>query len=201
MSQPQSGQTYRDAGVDFDAAEAAKQRIKALAATTHGPEVLGGVGGFGGLFELSGYRQPVLVSGTDNVGTKLKIALAMGQFENLGTRCRQCLRQRCHRVWRQAVILPRLHRDGQDGRRSRGGDRPGHCGGVHRERVRAHRRGDIGASGTVRAGRVRPVRIRGRRRRKGRDTGRLDHPGKATRSSAFRRTVCTPTDSRSCGTR
>jgi len=84
MSQPQSGQTYRDAGVDFDAAEAAKQRIKALAATTHGPEVLGGVGGFGGLFELSGYRQPVLVSGTDNVGTKLKIALAMGRFENLG---------------------------------------------------------------------------------------------------------------------
>ena len=84
MSQPQSGQTYKDAGVDFDAADAAKQRIKALAATTHGPEVLGGVGGFGGLFELSGYRQPVLVAGTDNVGTKLKIALAMGQFENLG---------------------------------------------------------------------------------------------------------------------
>ena len=84
MSQPQSGQTYKDAGVDFDAAEAAKQRIKALAATTHGPEVLGGVGGFGGLFELSGYREPVLVAGTDNVGTKLKIALAVGRFENLG---------------------------------------------------------------------------------------------------------------------
>ena len=84
MSLRQSGQTYKDAGVDFDAAEAAKQRIKALAAMTHGREVLGGVGGFGGLFELSGYRQPVLVSGTDNVGTKLKIALAMGRFEDLG---------------------------------------------------------------------------------------------------------------------
>lgn len=84
MSRPQSGQTYKDAGVDFDAADAAKQRIKALAATTHGSEVLGGVGGFGGLFELSGYRQPVLVSGTDNVGTKLKIAMAMDQYENLG---------------------------------------------------------------------------------------------------------------------
>ena len=84
MSQPQSGQTYKDAGVDFDAADATKQRIKTLAATTHGPEVLGGVGGFGGLFELSGYQQPVLVAGTDNVGTKLKIALAMGRFENLG---------------------------------------------------------------------------------------------------------------------
>ncbi len=84
MSQARSGQTYKDAGVDFDAADAAKLRIKALAGTTHGPEVLGGVGGFGGLFELSGYQQPVLVSGTDNVGTKLKIALAMGQYENLG---------------------------------------------------------------------------------------------------------------------
>ena len=85
MSQPQSGKTYKDAGVDFDAADAAKQRIKTLAATTHGPEVLDGVGGFGGLFELSGYRQPVLVAGTDNVGTKLKIALAMRQFESLGS--------------------------------------------------------------------------------------------------------------------
>ena len=84
MGRRASGQTYKDAGVDFDAADAAKQGIKALAATTHGPQVLGGVGGFGGLFELSGYRKPVLVSGTDNVGTKLKIALAMRQFENLG---------------------------------------------------------------------------------------------------------------------
>ena len=79
-----TGATYRDAGVDLAAADRAVERIKALAATTHGPEVLGGVGGFGGLFELSGYRQPVLVSGTDNVGTKLKIALAMGRFESLG---------------------------------------------------------------------------------------------------------------------
>jgi len=79
-----TGSTYRDAGVDLAAAERAVERIKALAAATHGPEVLGGVGGFGGLFELSGYRQPVLVSGTDNVGTKLKIALAMGRFESLG---------------------------------------------------------------------------------------------------------------------
>ena len=79
-----TGSTYRDAGVDLAAADRAVERIKALAAATHGPEVLGGVGGFGGLFELSGYRQPVLVSGTDNVGTKLKIALAMGRFESLG---------------------------------------------------------------------------------------------------------------------
>ncbi len=79
-----TGSTYRDAGVDLAAADRAKARIAALAAATHGPEVLGSVGGFGGLFELSGYRRPVLVSGTDNVGTKLKIALAMGRFEGLG---------------------------------------------------------------------------------------------------------------------
>ena len=79
-----TGATYRDAGVDRAAAGRAVQRIAALAAATHGPEVLGGVGGFGGLFELSGYRRPVLVSGTDNVGTKLKIALAMRRFEGLG---------------------------------------------------------------------------------------------------------------------
>ena len=79
-----TGATYRDAGVDRAAAGRAVERIAALAAATHGPEVLGGVGGFGGLFELSGYRRPVLVSGTDNVGTKLKIALAMRRFEGLG---------------------------------------------------------------------------------------------------------------------
>ena len=84
MVTPQPAQTYKAAGVDIDAADEAKRRIKVLATSTHGPEVLGGVGGFGGLYELSGYRRPVLVSGTDNVGTKLKIALAMGQFENLG---------------------------------------------------------------------------------------------------------------------
>lgn len=84
MAQRKSARTYKDAGVDFDAAEKAKRRIRGIASGTHGPEVLGGIGGFGGLFELSGYRQPVLVAGTDNVGTKLKIALAMGQFESLG---------------------------------------------------------------------------------------------------------------------
>jgi len=81
---PTAGSTYSDAGVDFDAADEAKHRIAALASTTHGPEVLGGVGGFGGLFELSGYRNPVLVSGTDNVGTKLKIAMAIESYEGLG---------------------------------------------------------------------------------------------------------------------
>ncbi len=81
---PSGGQTYKDAGVDIDAAARIKQRIAAAASTTHGPQVLGGVGGFGAMFQLSGYMDPVLVSSTDGVGTKLKIATAIGRFDTLG---------------------------------------------------------------------------------------------------------------------
>jgi phosphoribosylformylglycinamidine cyclo-ligase len=77
-------QTYAAAGVDFDAAARVKKLIAAQARTTHGPEVLGGVGFFGGLFEFKGYRQPVLVSSVDGVGTKLKIALALGKHDTVG---------------------------------------------------------------------------------------------------------------------
>jgi phosphoribosylformylglycinamidine cyclo-ligase len=77
--------TYRDAGVDIDAGNALVDRIKPLVAETRRPGVLAGLGGFGGLFELPvGYREPVLVSGTDGVGTKLKLALAMGRHDTIG---------------------------------------------------------------------------------------------------------------------
>jgi phosphoribosylformylglycinamidine cyclo-ligase len=77
--------TYRDAGVDIDAGNALVDRIKPLVAATRRPGVLAGLGGFGGLFELpAGYREPVLVSGTDGVGTKLKLALAMGRHDTIG---------------------------------------------------------------------------------------------------------------------
>ena len=67
--------TYRDAGVDIDAGNEVVERIKPLVRRTLRPEVLGGVGLFGGLFDLSNrYREPVLVSGTDGVGTKLILA-------------------------------------------------------------------------------------------------------------------------------
>ncbi len=80
-----SSLTYRDAGVDIDAGNALVERIKPLVATTRRSEVLAGLGGFGGLFELpAGYREPVLVSGTDGVGTKLKLALAMGKHDTIG---------------------------------------------------------------------------------------------------------------------
>ncbi|HET9679272.1 MAG TPA: phosphoribosylformylglycinamidine cyclo-ligase [Gammaproteobacteria bacterium] len=77
--------TYRDAGVDIDAGESLIERIKPAASRTRRPEVLAGLGGFGGLFELpAGYQQPVLVSGTDGVGTKLKLAIELGRHESVG---------------------------------------------------------------------------------------------------------------------
>jgi phosphoribosylformylglycinamidine cyclo-ligase len=78
--------TYRDAGVDIDAGEALVDRIGADVASTTRPEVLEGLGGFGGLFALdtSRYREPILVSGTDGVGTKLKLAQRWQQHDGIG---------------------------------------------------------------------------------------------------------------------
>jgi len=78
------GETYLAAGVDHRAAQKAKESIKALASRTLQPEVVGGVGFFGGMYQLQGYRQPVLVSSTDSPGTKLKIATLMGRFDTVG---------------------------------------------------------------------------------------------------------------------
>ena len=78
------GETYLAAGVDQGAAQEAKERIKKLASRTLGPEVIGGVGFFGGLYQLHGYRQPVLVSSTDSPGTKLKLATLMDRFDTVG---------------------------------------------------------------------------------------------------------------------
>ncbi len=83
---PATGLSYRDAGVDIDAGNALVERIRPLVKRTMRPEVLGGIGGFGALFELpwDRYRRPVLVSGTDGVGTKLKLALATGKHDTIG---------------------------------------------------------------------------------------------------------------------
>lgn len=78
------GETYLAAGVDLRAAHKATERIKKLAARTLGPEVIGGVGFFGGLYQLQGYRQPVLVSSTDSPGTKLKLATLMDRYDTVG---------------------------------------------------------------------------------------------------------------------
>ena len=79
--------TYAGAGVDIDAGERAVELIKPMVASTHRPEVLGGLGEFGGLFELDPdhrYHQPVLVAGTDGVGTKALVAQALGRFDTIG---------------------------------------------------------------------------------------------------------------------
>jgi len=76
---------YRQAGVDVEAGRAFVQQIRRSVESTYRPEVLGGLGGFGGCFELpAGYRQPVLVSGTDGVGTKLKLAHDCNQHNTVG---------------------------------------------------------------------------------------------------------------------
>lgn len=77
--------SYKDAGVDIDAGNALVERIKVVAKKTSRPGVLAGLGGFGALFELpQGYRQPVLVSGTDGVGTKLRLALDLNRHDTIG---------------------------------------------------------------------------------------------------------------------
>ncbi|HJP38856.1 MAG: phosphoribosylformylglycinamidine cyclo-ligase [Gammaproteobacteria bacterium] len=78
--------TYKDAGVDIDAGNALVERIKPLVNTTLRQGVLGGIGGFGGLFELDleKHPRPVLVSGTDGVGTKLKLAIELNRYDTIG---------------------------------------------------------------------------------------------------------------------
>jgi phosphoribosylformylglycinamidine cyclo-ligase len=77
-------ETYADSGVNIEVAARAKELIAKHARSTHRPEVLSGVGFFGGLFEFKGYQQPVLVSSVDGVGTKLKLASALGRHDTVG---------------------------------------------------------------------------------------------------------------------
>ena len=85
MSADKEALTYRAAGVDIDAGEEVVERIKPLVARTFRKEVMAGLGGFGALFELAGrYKDPVLVSGTDGVGTKLKLAQTLNRHDTIG---------------------------------------------------------------------------------------------------------------------
>src|SRR5438046_5515712 len=77
---------YADAGVDIDEGNRAVSLIRRSVASTHGPQVLRGIGSYGGLFalDLARHRNPVLVSSTDSVGTKVKIAIATGRHRGIG---------------------------------------------------------------------------------------------------------------------
>ncbi|MGB0733579.1 MAG: phosphoribosylformylglycinamidine cyclo-ligase, partial [Pontibacterium sp.] len=77
--------SYKDAGVDIDAGNALVDRIKGVAKSTSRPEVMGGLGGFGALCRIpQGYKKPVLVSGTDGVGTKLRLAMDLKKHDTIG---------------------------------------------------------------------------------------------------------------------
>ncbi len=83
--EPQASLTYRDAGVDIDAGNALVERIKHVSQATRRPEVLSGLGGFGALCAIPpGYSEPILVSGTDGVGTKLRLAMDLGIHDTIG---------------------------------------------------------------------------------------------------------------------
>ena len=85
MSEQKQSLSYKDAGVDIDAGNALVERIKGVVKKTRRPEVMGGIGGFGALCEIpEGYKQPVLVAGTDGVGTKLGMAIDLKKHDTVG---------------------------------------------------------------------------------------------------------------------
>ncbi len=86
LETPTGGLTYASSGVSIEAGDDAVERIKDVVATTTRPEVLGGIGGFGGLFALdtSAYREPVLVASADGVGTKLEVARLLDRYDTIG---------------------------------------------------------------------------------------------------------------------
>ena len=85
LSDSSTSISYRDAGVDMEAGDALVEQIKPFAKRTMRPEVLAGIGGFGSLFEMpKKFKNPVLVSGTDGVGTKLKLAFELDKHDTVG---------------------------------------------------------------------------------------------------------------------
>ena len=89
MCSNKGGITYRDAGVDINAGNKAVELMKAAVRRTYTPGVVGDIGGFGGLFSLAGFdmKEPMLVSGTDGVGTKLRLAIMMDKHDTIGQDC------------------------------------------------------------------------------------------------------------------
>ncbi len=158
---------YKASGVDIDAGNETVRRIRTLAQSTFTPGVLSDIGSFGGLFRIEPgrFREPVLVSSADGVGTKLKVAFLRQSSRHGRCGSGQPLRQRHPGAGCRAAVLPRLpgHRTaravGGRGDHSRDGS------GLPRERLRAARRRDRRDAGLLRRWRVRPRRLHRRRRR------------------------------------
>ena len=162
-----NGLTYAEAGVDIDAGNAMVEKIKPLVRSTRRPGADGEIGGFGGLFDLkaAGFTDPVLVAANDGVGTKLKIAIESGKHDTVGIDLVAMCVNDLVVQGRRAAVLPRLFRDGKARPRAGRGDRRRHRRGLPAGRLRADRRRDRGDARHVPRRRLRPRRLRGRRRR------------------------------------
>ena len=161
-----SGLTYREAGVDIEAGDEAVRRIGPLAGATHRPEVLGGIGAFASFVRVpAGYTEPVLVSSTDGVGTKLKVAFAADRHDTVGIdlvamSVNDVLVHGAEPLYFLDYIgIPRV----DPAPRGAAGRRSGR--GVPAGRLCARRWRDRRASGPLRARRVRSGRLRRGRRR------------------------------------
>ncbi len=133
--------SYRDAGVDIDAGNSLVERIKPIVKATFRPGVMAGLGGFGALFELplDRYKEPVLVSGTDGVGTKLKLALELEKHDTIGIDLVAMCVNDIIVTRRRTALLPRLLRYRQIGCRYRYRRGQGHSRGMQAVRCRSHR--------------------------------------------------------------
>ncbi len=165
-----SDSAYAKAGVDIEAGDRAVELMKSWVAKTRRPEVIGGLGGFAGLFDaaaLSRLEHPVLATSTDGVGTKVAIAQALDRARHDRLRPGRHGGRRSGRVRRRAAVHDRLHRLRPGPARTDRGDRAGHRRGLCGSGLRAARWRDRRAPGTARPRRVRPRRCRHRRRRAG----------------------------------
>ena len=164
---PGTDMDYKSSGVDIDAGNETVRRIKRLAKATFTPGVLSDIGSFGGLFKLdtAAYKEPVLVSSADGVGTKLKVAFMANAAPHHRRGSRQSLRQRHPGAGRDAAVLPRLPRDRPAVAGRGGADRRRPREGLHGQRLRAARRRDGRDAGLLRRRRIRRGRLHRRRRR------------------------------------
>ena len=100
--------SYGAAGVNKEEGYRAVEKMKTAVNATHGPQVLGSLGAFASLYAMEGWREPILVAGTDGVGTKLRLALDAGRLDVIGRDCYAMVANDILCLWGEAAVLPRL---------------------------------------------------------------------------------------------